>query len=137
MSDTLVAVARVVYPSAVENVPEFVEAYSAVRVRERPAYREGARAATASLDGYARVHFDADAFLDLGRAARETVLDRMGVDTAEPDPEGTTAERVRFYLVNELLFALYASPTGSELVGLENPQGYPGGIRSYRRGPSG
>jgi hypothetical protein len=59
----------------------------------------------------------------------------LGVRTAEPDPDGTDVERVRYYVVNELLFALYSSPTGGELVGLENPQGHPGGIDSYRRGP--
>jgi hypothetical protein len=65
------------------------------------------------------------------------VLDEMGVDTADPDPEGPDPARVRFYVVNDLLFALYASPTGGELVGIENPQGHPGGTDSYRRGPQG
>ncbi|MEA5408870.1 hypothetical protein VB773_15715 [Haloarculaceae archaeon H-GB2-1] len=55
--------------------------------------------------------------------------------TAEPNPDGTTAERVRYYLVNEPLYALYASPTGGTLVGIENPQGHPGGTESYQRGP--
>jgi hypothetical protein len=61
----------------------------------------------------------------------------MGADTADPDPDpdGTDAGRVRYYVVNELLYALYASPTGGELVGIENPRGYPGGTASYRRGP--
>jgi hypothetical protein len=59
----------------------------------------------------------------------------MGVHTADEDPDGTTAERIRFYVVNELLFALYASPAGGRLVGIENPQGHPGGAESYRRGP--
>jgi hypothetical protein len=43
---------------------------------------------------------------------------------------------VRYYVVNELLLALYASPTGGELVGIENPQGHPGGTASYQQGPS-
>jgi hypothetical protein len=60
----------------------------------------------------------------------------MGVHTADPDSEGTDPERVRFHVVNELLYALYTSPTGGELVGIENPQGYPGGTASYREGPA-
>jgi len=59
----------------------------------------------------------------------------MSVDTADPVPDGDDVERVRYYVVNELLFALYSSPTGGELVGLENPRGNPGGLASYQRGP--
>jgi hypothetical protein len=42
---------------------------------------------------------------------------------------------VRHLVVNDLLYALYASPTGARLAGLENPPGHPGGIESYREGP--
>jgi hypothetical protein len=42
---------------------------------------------------------------------------------------------VRYYVVNELLYALYTSPTGGELVGIENPQGHPGGHESYQHEP--
>jgi hypothetical protein len=63
------------------------------------------------------------------------VLREMAVDTAEPRREGEPRETVRYYVVNELLLALYSSPTGGELVGIENPQGYAGGIDSYQRGP--
>ena len=133
--ETLDATARVVYPSALSNVGEFVETYSVARIEERPAYHEGVRAAVRALDGYTRVHSDRDRFADLSTAAREVQLQRMGVETAEPDPEGTAAERIRYYVVNELLFALYSSPTGGKLVGIENPQGHPGGTESYQRGP--
>jgi len=44
--------------------------------------------------------------------------------------------RVRYYLVNDLLFALYSSPTGGKLVGIENPQGHPGGTGSYQQPPN-
>jgi len=133
--ETLVATARLVYPSAVSNVEEFVETYSVARIEARPAYREGVRAAVTALDGYTRVHSDEGRFADLSAAAREVQLQRMGVKTAEPVPEGTTAERIRYYVINELLYALYTSPTGGKLVGIENPQGYPGGSDSYQRGP--
>ena len=42
------------------------------------------------------------------------------------------SDRVRFFVVNELLFALYSSPTGGSLVGIENPVGHPGGTESYQ-----
>jgi hypothetical protein len=133
--ETLDAVARIVYPSALDGVGEFVESYSATRIDERPAYAAGVRESVASLDDYTRVHADADRFVALPREKQEIQLQRMGVESAEPAPDGTTAERIRYYLVNELLFALYSSPTGGRLVGIENPQGHPGGTDSYQRGP--
>jgi hypothetical protein len=35
---------------------------------------------------------------------------------------------VNYYLLDELLFAFYSSPTGGELIGNKNPRGYPGGF---------
>lgn len=132
---TLVAVAEVVFPSAVEGVPAFVRSYTAGKAGERPDFREGVDAATTTLRTYADVWRGA-AFTDLEPSARDDLLHRMGVHTADPVPDGTDPERVRFYVVNELLYALFTSPTGGELVGVENPQGHPGGTESYRRGPS-
>lgn len=129
----LVAVAGVVYPSAVEGVPEFVETYVVGRAADRPAYEEGVSEAAATLDAYAEDWFDAPV-VELPPEDRDALLRQMGVETAAPDPEGTDSERVRHYVVNELQYALYTSPTGGELVGIENPQGHPGGIESYRRG---
>ncbi|UPV74206.1 gluconate 2-dehydrogenase subunit 3 family protein [Halorussus limi] len=134
--DTLLAVAEVVYPSEVSGVEEFVRTYALGRVSDRPDYREGMVDALATLDEYARSWFDDD-FRRLDAGAREKLLDQMGVDTASPSPEGADPDRVRYYLVNELLYALYTSPTGGKLVGIENPQGHPGGTGSYRRGPNG
>jgi len=57
----------------------------------------------------------------------------MTVDTAGPDPDGVAGERIRYYLVNELLYAFYASPTGAGLVGLENPRPIPAGRRRTGR----
>jgi hypothetical protein len=131
---TLVAVAGVVYPSAVEGVESFVSEYSVARVRDRPAYAEGVAAAVDALDEYATDWYDDD-FVDLDPAPRERALSGMGVDYADPDPEGPDRERVRYYLVNELLYALFTTPTGGELAGIENPQGHPGGTSSYQRGP--
>ncbi|USZ68294.1 gluconate 2-dehydrogenase subunit 3 family protein [Halorussus salilacus] len=132
--DTLLAAAETVYPTEVSGVEEFVRTYALGRVEDRPAYRDGMAGALATLDEYAREWHDAD-FRQLDAATREKTLDQMGVDTADPDPEGADRHRVRYYVVNELLYALYTSPTGGELVGIENPQGHPGGAESYRRGP--
>jgi hypothetical protein len=131
---TLVAVAEVVYPSAVEGHRTFVETYSAGRVENREAYAAGVADAVADLDDAARSWYDAP-YRELDAATRDGLLRELGCHTADPDPAGTTAERVRYHVVNELLYALYSSPTGGELVGIENPQGHPGGTASYKRGP--
>ena len=130
----LVVTARAVYPSPVENVGEFVETYAATKLDRRPALAEGALEVLDALDAEAQITFESR-FADLDPAEAETVLRRVGAETAEPVPDGTTAERIRYYVVNEVLYALYTSPTGGELVGIENPQGHPGGTDSYQRGP--
>lgn len=132
--ETLVALATVLYPSEVENVAEFVEEYVRPRVRERPEHGRGMLDAVAHLNDYAR-NLEGERYAALDAATREDLLSYMAVDTADPDPHGDDDERVRYYLVNDLLFGLYASPTGASLAGLENPPGYPGGTASYQRGP--
>lgn len=134
--ETMVAFARVVYPSALSGIDEFVQTYLDRRVAERPAHAAIVAEMVARLDGLAR-EWHGEAFTALAPGTRDRLLREVGADTAIADPEGTTAQRVRYYLVNELLFALYASPAGGELVGLENPQGHPGGLDSYQRGPRG
>jgi len=129
----MTAVARTLYPEAVSGVDEFVEAFLDGRLDGSP-HGEGIRAAVAEVESAARSWYDAPV-ADLPPADRDALLRELGADTAEEDPDGTTAERVRYYVVNELLLALYSSPTGGELVGIENPQGHPGGAESYRRGP--
>jgi hypothetical protein len=131
---TLVAAAEVLYPDAVEGVGEFVERYVRRRAADRPDHAEGMAAAAAYLDEYAAAWHDAS-FAGADATTRDDLLRSMGADTADPAPDGSDVERVRYYVVDELLFALYATPTGGELVGIENPQGYPGGTASYRRGP--
>ncbi|MFC7137904.1 gluconate 2-dehydrogenase subunit 3 family protein [Halobaculum litoreum] len=97
-------------------------------------YAAGVAEAIAGLDDYARSVFG-DRYAALDAADRLEALDVLSVDVVDPDPEGTRAQRVRHYVVNELLYAFYTSPTGASLAGLENPPGYPGGTRSYREGP--
>ncbi|TKX77384.1 gluconate 2-dehydrogenase subunit 3 family protein [Halorubrum sp. SD626R] len=131
--ESMRAVAAVVYPEAVSGVDAFVDGFLDGRL-DGSAHGEGIRAAVADAESAARSWYDAS-IADLPASDREAVLHELGVDTAEEDPHGTTAERVRYYVVNELLLALYSSPTGGELVGIENPQGYAGGAESYTRGP--
>lgn len=131
--ETIVAAAEALYPSEVSGIESFVETYVVGRIQGRPDYRDGVFAAARRLDEYAQAWYD-DHFGALDRATRQQVLDEYGLATAEPDPGGNDVERTRYFLVNELLFAFYTSPTGASLVGLENPPGHPGGTSSYRRG---
>lgn len=132
--ELMVAAAGVLYPSELEGVRRFVERYVAGRADARPAHVSGIVDAAEYLDDYAVAWYDAG-FVELDRPSRDEALRRMGADTASPDPDGSDVQRVRYYVVNELLFALYTSPTGGGLLGLENPRGHPGGTTSYRRGP--
>jgi len=132
--DVMVAIARVVYPSELDGIGGFVRAY--VDGRRDLEYVSGAGEAIATLDDLGE-EWHGGRLLDLDPESRDALLREVGADTAEPDPDGSPAERVRYYLVNELLVALYASPTGGELVGIENPQGHPGGLASYQQGPRG
>ena len=127
-------VAVVVYPSEVDVTREFLETYVVGRIEERDGYLDGVIDALDTLDGYTRRLRD-EGFADAPPEKRDQLLRYMGVDEAEPDPDGTDAERVRYYVLNELQYALYTSPVGGKLVGIENPVGYPGGTETYRRGP--
>ncbi|ERH00982.1 MAG: hypothetical protein J07HN6_02611 [Halonotius sp. J07HN6] len=131
---TLVAAAEVLYPSEVEDTEPFVTRYVQRRNADEPDRATAVADTVAYLDEYTDAWFDA-AFASLNRDDRDDAFRRMSVDTADPDPDGSDVERVRYYVVNELLFALYSSPTGGKLVGLENPRGNPGGLGSYQRGP--
>ncbi|PSP80832.1 hypothetical protein BRC81_01740 [Halobacteriales archaeon QS_1_68_20] len=130
--DALVAVAEVVYPSAVSGIAAFVESFLAGRL-EREDHGRGVRETVGELDELASEWYDGPV-AELDPEDRDRLLREVGADVADENPEGTTAERVRYYVVNELLLALYASPRGGELVGIENPQGHPGGTDTYQRG---
>ena len=131
--EAMTAVARVLYPEEVSGIDAFVDGVLDGRL-DGSAHAEGVRAAVTEVESAARSWYDAPV-AELSAAERDDLLRELGADTAEEDPAGTTAERVRFFVVNELLLALYSSPTGGELVGIENPQGYGGGAKSYQEGP--
>jgi hypothetical protein len=129
----LAAAAVVLFPSGVDGHDEFVSAYVDGRTAGRQSYREGVAAAVDDLNDVAREWHD-EAFADLSTDARDDLLRELGVDTADSDPDGPVSERIRHYVVEELLYAFYASPVGGRLVGIENPVGHPGGTESYQRG---
>ena len=131
--ETMVAVAEVLYPSEVSGVDEFVETFLSGRLDDSP-HADGLRGAVDALETRAEAWYD-DRVAALAVDERDSLLRETGAATADPDPDGTPAERIRYYIVNELLLALYSSPTGGELVGIENPQGHAGGLDSYQRGP--
>ncbi|MDZ7731487.1 MAG: gluconate 2-dehydrogenase subunit 3 family protein [Natrialbaceae archaeon] len=130
--EAMTAVASVVFPSAVSGIPAFVEQYLEGRLEGDHGRR--IRETVSLLDGYAVAWHDAS-IADLPLERVDTLLEEAGTATASEDPQGTAAERIRYYVVNELLLGLYSSPTGGVLVGLENPQGHAGGLASYQRGP--
>lgn len=131
---TLHAVATTVYPSEVNGVEAFVDGYMSRRLRADTERADIVLEAISALDDYALEWEDAE-FRELSPTKRDETLRAMGVAEADPVPDGAPRERVRYYLVNELVYGLYSSPTGGELVGIENPQGHPGGTDSYRRPP--
>jgi hypothetical protein len=131
--ETMTAVAEVVYPSELSGIGPFVEEFLTARLAEE-AHAAGIREAITVLDEHTETWYD-ERFTALPAVARENALEALGADAVDEHPSGSTAERVRYYVVNELLLALYSSPTGGRLVGIENPQGHPGGTDSYQQGP--
>jgi hypothetical protein len=126
-------VAETVYPSEVDGIEPFVESFLPPRL-DREEHGDRMTGTVHELDELAREWYDTSVS-ELSSAECDQLLREVGAETADEDPEGSLAERVRFYVVNELLLGLYASPTGGGLVGIENPQGYAGGTDSYQRGP--
>lgn len=125
------AVATVVSPSAVDVTEQFVGTYLAGLSPDRT---DGVVRAVDALDERARAQYGV-AFARLSAVERETLLRELGVDRVASDADGTVAERVRYSLVNELLYALLTAPTGSRLFGVDNPVGHPGGFEGYQREP--
>lgn len=130
---TLVAVATAVYPTTVSTDPSFVEAYTR---RVSPERRAAMRDAMAALEDHTH-RLRGRAFTALSSSEREAALRELGVDRVHPRPDGTDPERIRYHLVNTLLYALFSTPRGSELIGITNPTGYPGGYESLVRPPAG
>lgn len=70
-------------------------------------------------------------FRSLSRGEAKRLFAVLGVDRVQSRPEGTLPERVRFHVVNSVLYALLTHPTGTESFDVGNPVGYPGGIPTH------
>lgn len=128
---TLVATAEVVYPSAVSGIDTFVRNYIG-------GLSESRQRTVASVTDELRSHIKETQgrdFPELSVGKRDSALRTLGVSRVGSDAGGTLPERVRYYVVNQLLYGLYSSPTGSRLVGIRNPVGHPGGYKSYQEAP--
>jgi hypothetical protein len=130
----LTAAAEVVFPSAVEVTDSFLRTYVLGREYDREGFIFEVRDALDALDRHGREQYGSG-FAALSQTQRDSLLREIGTDSVTPDPEGTEAERIRHYVVNELLCALYTTPKGGELVGNESPPGYAGGTEVYTEGP--
>lgn len=130
---TLAALAEAIYPSGVDVDRDFIERQVVNRTEPQPGHFEELVATVESVDDHARARFG-NPITDLPPGRRRQVLRSMGVTTVHPTPDGTIAEQVRYYLVNDLLYALFTSPASSHLTGIENPPGHPGGRDAYQRG---
>lgn len=128
------AVAEAVYPPGVDVDRAFVERELLGRVEPVPGHFDGFAAAVEAVDARARARHAAPVAA-LPVPDRRDVLRSMGVTAVHPDPDGPTAARVRHYLVNDLLYALFTSPLSTPLTGIRNPPGHPGGRDAYRRRP--
>jgi len=129
----MLGLADVVYPSGVAVDGDLVGRYVATLGEGRTA---ATRRAVADLDAAARSTFGAP-FAALSVERREALLRGLGVDTVSPRPDGSVAARVRYHLVNGLLYALFTSPAGTRPLGIENPTGYPGGYHGSEEGEDG
>ncbi|WP_152042650.1 gluconate 2-dehydrogenase subunit 3 family protein [Salinigranum salinum] len=132
--ESLLDLAEVLYPSAVEPTAEFVETYVVGRYRSNDERLAGLKSAL-QVVRRTSVRETGRSLGALDIETRDKVLRATGGDRAYPDPEGTTAQKVRYHIINDLLYALYTTPKGGELVGNPNPTGYPGGVEAYQQGP--
>lgn len=127
----LEAMADTVYPSRVEVTSEYVQTYVRSLDEER---KKRISQAAGDLNDFTRSRYGTQ-FHEMSPSARETALRSLGVNRAISRPDGRRAEEIRYHLVNSLLYALFTTPRGSELAGIRNPVGHPGGYESLMRSP--
>jgi hypothetical protein len=124
---TLVALGEVLYPSETEVTEEFVQTYMYGRITDEQAYQQQLTSGVETLDSEAQSAHEAP-FRELSADQRVSVIENTDLRTGDSVPDGNAIEQVNYHLIDELLFAFYASPTGGELVGNTNPRGWPGGF---------
>lgn len=133
--ETLLALTDVLYPSDVTATEAYVETYVLGRTAVDEAYVAGMTEALDVVRTTSRRE-TGRAFASLDETSRDDVLRATGAGRAYADREGTVAQRVRYFVVDELLYALYVTPKGAALIGNDNPKGYPGGTEAYQRPPA-
>lgn len=123
----MMALAEVLYPSDAEVTEEFLGTFLYGRMVDEDAYRTEVEAGTETLDSLAE---DAHGtpFAQLSADQRVGLIEDTDLRSGDSVADGTDVQRVNYHLIDELLFAFYASPTGGELVGNPNPRGWPGGF---------
>jgi hypothetical protein len=133
---TILAVTELLYPSQVEVDEEFVETYVLGRANAETEYESYITEAVSELNRQSEHDFG-QSFEALSADRRRRVLRSIGVNRVRSNPDGTLAQRIRHYLIKDLLYALYSTPVGGQLLDTENPPGHPGGRDAYQRGPEG
>lgn len=125
--ETVLAVADVVFPSDTRPLEPVVTGY-VDRLND-----DRTRALVATLADLDRTAYDRFGvpFRSLSRADRERLFGALGVPRVQPQRRGTLPARIRFHLVNSVLFAILTHPNGTAPLGIDNPVGYPGGFSSF------
>lgn len=125
-SGAMMALAEVLYPSDAEVTEEYLGTYLYSRVVDEDSYRDEVEAGVETLDSLAQ-DAHGSPFAELSTDQRVGLIEDTDLRSGDSVEDGTDIERVNYHLIDELLFAFYASPTGGELVGNPNPRGWPGG----------
>ncbi|MBX0286252.1 gluconate 2-dehydrogenase subunit 3 family protein [Halomicroarcula sp. F28] len=125
-SGAMMALAEVLYPSDAEVTEEYLGTYLYGRMVDEESYRSEVEAGVETLDGLAQ-DAHGSAFAELSADQRVGLIEDTELRSGDSVEDGTDVQRVNYHLIDELLFAFYASPTGGELVGNPNPRGWPGG----------
>lgn len=131
---TLHAVAEAIYPPGADLDRQFISRDVRGRLDDRDTYADRQVEALATLDDEAR-RVTGRSFADLSVPRRRRILRGMGVDRVAPAPDGTAEERIRHYVIDDLILGLFTSPRGGALLGCDNPPGHPGGREAYQRRP--
>jgi len=125
-SGPMMALAEVLYPSDAEVTEEYLGTYLYSRMVDEDEYRSRVRAGIETLDSLAQ-DAHGSPFAELSADQRVGLIEDTDLRSGDSVEDGTDVQRVNYHLIDELLFAFYASPTGGELVGNPNPRGWPGG----------
>lgn len=84
---------------------------------------------------YTRIEFDQLAvrrtgagFVSMNARQARLFLHTIGVSRVQSQRKGTLVERIRFHLLNTVLYVTMTDPAGTAIFDISNPIGYPGGM---------